>query len=337
MITIDGSAGEGGGQILRSSLALSAITGEAIRITNVRGKRSKPGLLRQHLTALKATTEVCGGKALGAELGSDEISLKPGSIRDGNYDFSVGSAGSAMLVLQTVVPILLHADAPSIVTVSGGTHNMAAPPFDFFKECYEPALRRMGFDIDAEIKSWGFYPAGGGKVVVRIRPTKERKPFDQAERGAEKDRSVESIVSNIRGKVAQRELATAADMLGFEDSQCRVTARRSPGPGNVLIGRLHYDWGATLFCQFGRKGVTAEQVGRDLVREMQRYLTSGAAIDEYLADQLMLPMALGAGGAFSTVAPSLHSQTNAGIIERFTGLAIRFVEAGEGRFMCEVG
>ncbi|MEO1028839.1 MAG: RNA 3'-terminal phosphate cyclase [Pseudomonadota bacterium] len=336
MITIDGSKGEGGGQILRSSLALSAITGQAVRIQNVRGRRSKPGLLRQHLTALKATADVCGGFATGAELGSAEIGLKPGTIRGGDYEFSVGSAGSAMLVLQTVVPILLHADAPSTVTVSGGTHNMASPPFDFFKECYEPALERMGYTVTSEIKSWGFYPAGGGKVRVSITPNSERFVFEQIKRGAETSRSLESIVSNIKGKIAQRELETAGNLLGVDEGDRRITARRSPGPGNILLGRIDYDWGRSMFCQFGRRGITAESVAKDLADEIKAYDASGAAIDEYLADQLMLPMALGAGGLYSTVAPSLHSTTHAEIIERFTDRRVRFEKDGEAKFICEV-
>lgn len=336
MITIDGSKGEGGGQILRSSLALSAITGQPMRIKNVRGRRSKPGLLRQHLTALKATAEICGGYATGAELGSGEIGLKPGTIRGGTYEFSVGSAGSAMLVLQTVVPVLLFADNVSTVTVSGGTHNMASPPFDFFKECYEPALARMGYDIDAKINSWGFYPAGGGKVTVHVTPGSTRHTFHQTERGEETSRRLEAIVSNVKGKVAQRELETAGSALKIAEDDRRVTSRRSPGPGNVLIGRLDYDWGRSLFCHFGRRGVSAEEVAGNLVDNMQAYISSGAAIDEYLSDQLILPMALGSGGAFTTGQPSLHAQTHAEIIEHFTSRRVRFEKAGHEQYVCEV-
>ena len=168
MITIDGSFGEGGGQILRSSLALSAITGEPVRIENVRANRSKPGLLRQHLAAFNAVTEICGGHASGAELGSSEISLRPGSIRAGEYAFAVGSAGSANLVLQTVLPVLLHANAPSKVVIQGGTHNPSSPPFDYLTECFFPALREIGHRVDGQLNAYGFYPAGGDAIYTDI-------------------------------------------------------------------------------------------------------------------------------------------------------------------------
>jgi len=168
MITIDGSFGEGGGQILRSSLALSAITGESVKIENVRANRSKPGLLRQHLTALNAVTEICSGHASGAELGSPEITLRPGTVRPGNYLFSVGSAGSANLVLQTVLPVLLHLGEPSTVTVQGGTHNPSSPPFDFLTECFFPAPRKIGYAVDGHLNAYGYYPAGGGEIVTQV-------------------------------------------------------------------------------------------------------------------------------------------------------------------------
>ena len=328
MITIDGSKGEGGGQVLRSSLALSAISGEGLRMQNIRAGRAKPGLMRQHLTATLAVAEICGGHISGAEIGSTEIGLKPGSIRAGEYNFSVGSAGSANLVLQTVLPMLLHADGPSTVKVSGGTHNMASPPFDFLEESFLPALRAIGHDISIQIHAYGFYPAGGGEIEVSIRPQKELSELVLLERGVEQWRSLEAVIANLSGDIAKRELATAGEALGIDEDDRRITTRHSSGPGNVLFARIEYDNLRTVFSQFGEKGTSAEQVAKRLAKKVKTFAASDAAVSHHLADQLLLPMALAKGGEFSTLRPSLHAQTNAGIVSKFTGRKLEFSEIG---------
>lgn len=336
MIEIDGSFGEGGGQVVRTSLSLSAITGEPVRITNVRANRSKPGLLRQHLTALNAIAEICGGRCVGAELGSSEISLYPGSIKPGEYAFSVGSAGSANLVLQTVLPVLLHAKVPSKVTVQGGTHNPASPPADFLLECFLPALKKLGHQAEGNLSAYGFYPAGGGELSVDVCGGAPSDRVDWRERGPELSRQLEVVLSNIPGDVAKRELKTASEGLDMDlDANCKFSYPKSAGPGNALIGRLNYDLGTVMFVEFGEKGVTAEQVAKRLVKQMKSFIASGAAVDHHLADQLMLPLALAKGGVFTTTRPSLHSRTNADVIHRFTGKAIRFEEAGVA-WLCDV-
>ena len=164
-IIIDGSEGEGGGQVLRTSLSLSAITGKPVRIENVRGRRKKSGLFRQHLTAFKAAAEICDARMEGAELGSSEIAFYPGEIKGGEYDFAIGSAGATNLVAQTVLPILSHADEPSKVTISGGTHNQWAPTFDFLDQAFLPQFRKMGGRASADLNAHVFYPAGGGSMT----------------------------------------------------------------------------------------------------------------------------------------------------------------------------
>ncbi|MEO0883268.1 MAG: RNA 3'-terminal phosphate cyclase [Pseudomonadota bacterium] len=327
MITIDGTMGEGGGQVFRSSLSLSAITGEPICIQNIRGKRKKTGLLRQHLTALLATAEICGGHVSGAELGSNEISFQPGTIRAGAYRFSVGSAGSANLVLQTILPVLLQATGPSEVTVFGGTHNMASPPYDFLVECFLPALSTMGHNVSAEIKSWGFYPAGGGEIVVHVTPSAELHELTLVERGPEQWRALEAVISNLSGRIAERELHTAGEALKVPPDDRRITTRRSAGPGNVLFARIEFEHLRALFSGFGERGVTAEQVAKRLSGTVGQFVDSRAAVTEHLADQLLLPMALAKGGTFSTTEPSLHTTTNAEIVERFTGRKIKMKPA----------
>lgn len=336
MITIDGSFGEGGGQILRSSLALSAITGEPVRIENVRANRSKPGLLRQHLTALNAVTEICGGHATGAELGSSEISLRPGSLRGGNYAFSVGSAGSANLVLQTVLPVLLHLGQPSTVTVHGGTHNPSSPPFDFLTECFFPALRKIGYVVDGRLNAYGYYPAGGGEIVAEVGVPNDLCAFEHLERGQEVSRSLEALISNLPGDIAKRELATASKILGIDyETGCRFRSTDSRGPGNALFGRLEYESGTALMAQFGQKGVSAEQVAKRLAKQMKTFAASSATVDHHLADQLLLPMALAKGGAFATLRPSLHTTTNAEVIRKFTGRKTVF-EVEEAKTVCRM-
>jgi len=336
MITIDGSFGEGGGQILRSSLALSAITGEPVRIENVRANRSKPGLLRQHLTALNAVTEICGGHATGAELGSSEISLRPGTIRAGEYAFSVGSAGSANLVLQTVLPVLLNANEPSTITIEGGTHNPSSPPFDYLSECFFPALRVIGHRVEGQLDAYGFYPAGGGKLTIQVGVSDPLQRFDRLERGSEISRSLEALIANLPADIAKRELATASSLLDIDfESECKSTKPNSRGPGNALYGRLVYEAGTVMFTQFGQKGASSEQVGKRLAKQMKTFAASSAAIDHHLADQLLLPMSLAKGGSFSTLRPSLHSTTNAEVISKFTGRSITF-ETADGHTVCAV-
>ena len=163
MITIDGSAGEGGGQILRSSLALSLVTGQPFRMERIRAKRQKPGLLRQHLTAVEAAKAVGCAEVSGETLGSQTLDFRPGPVTPGNYRFAVGTAGSATLVLQTVLPALLTASDPSTLTLEGGTHNPLAPSFDFLDRCFMPLIHRMGPSVELELKRPGFFPAGGGR------------------------------------------------------------------------------------------------------------------------------------------------------------------------------
>ena len=177
MITIDGSKGEGGGQVLRSSLSLSMVTGQPFRIKNIRAGRAKPGLLRQHLTCVRASEAVCNATVEGAELGSKEIVFRPGAVQPGLHTFAVGTAGSAMLVLQTVLPPLMLATETSTVTVEGGTHNDHAPPFDFLEHAFVPLLRRMGARVDLILDGYGFYPAGGGRVVATISPAGALSPL----------------------------------------------------------------------------------------------------------------------------------------------------------------
>jgi len=330
MMEIDGSQGEGGGQVLRSALTLSMMTGQPFRIAQIRARRSKPGLMRQHLVAVKAAAAISAAHVEGAEIGSQELLFAPGAVTGGDYSFAIGSAGSCTLVLQTILPALLFASAPSTVRISGGTHNPLAPPAPFLDRAYGAMLRKMGASIDLDVERVGFYPAGGGVLVARIAPCARLTPLTLLERGERIGAYAESLVSGVPAEVAERELAGVAAGLGWSGDQLHIVQLpASQGPGNVLLATLEHENVTTVFAGFGEKSVTAESVAKALVGRVRRYLASGAVADEYLADQLMLPLALAGGGAFTLDKLSQHALTNAAIIERFVPVKFDFARAGQ--------
>jgi len=335
IITIDGSRGEGGGQILRTSLALSLVTGRPFRIERIRAGRRKPGLLRQHLTAVHAAREVGGARVKGAELGSGELFFEPGEVRGGEYRFSVGTAGSATLVLQTVLVPLAVAGRPSELTLEGGTHNPAAPPFDFLARTFMPAFARMGPLVSLRLERHGFYPAGGGRFVARIEPCPALRPFVLETRGEPVAISARAIVSNLDERIAVRELAVVRGRLGLPREACRAHTLDDPaGPGNVLMIDMAAGEHVEVVTGFGEKGVSAEQVANTACDEAQGYLDARVPVCQHLADQLLLPLALAGGGSFRTLAPSGHTRTNAEVVERF--LPVQVVMDTEAAGTCRI-
>lgn len=323
MITIDGSQGEGGGQILRSSLTLSAITGKPFEIKNIRARRAKPGLMRQHLTAVKAAAEICGAKVSGAEVGSTCLRFEPGAVRAGEYTFNIGSAGSTTLVLQTALLPLALANGASRVILQGGTHNMFAPPFEFLARAFLPLMHRIGLNVHAELRRPGFYPAGGGEIEVTIGKAGAFAPLVIEERGALLSRTAEAVIANLPFHIAERELACLAHSHGWSEESLRPRGERNAqGPGNCVILTMAFEHVSEVVTSFGRTGVTAETVASEAAREMSTYLASDAPVGGYLADQLLLPMALAAGGRFLTSKPSSHTLTNIGIIQRFLNCTV---------------
>jgi RNA 3'-terminal phosphate cyclase (ATP) len=243
MITIDGSQGEGGGQILRTSLALSLITGQPFRMERVRARRQKPGLLKQHLTAVEAAKTVGCAEVTGAALGSQTLEFTPGPVTPGNYRFAVGAAGSATLVLQTVLPALLTASGLSTLTLEGGTHNPMAPPFDFLEKSFMPLIHRMGPSVELKLRRPGFYPAGGGRFHARVEPVKKLSRLDLLERGPIRSRQARVLVSKLPEHVAERELTVVRDELKWRADECGVEAVPYPvGPGNAVVNRQQNLW-----------------------------------------------------------------------------------------------
>ena len=318
MIEIDGSEGEGGGQILRSALSLSMCTDQAFRLKNVRAKREKPGLMRQHLTALQAAAAVCDAKLTGAEVGSAEITFRPGKVKAGDYQFAIGTAGSTTLVLQTVLPALLTALSPSTVRITGGTHNKACPPVDFLQRTYLPFVERMGPKVQLELKRHGFYPRGGGEILARVTPSLRLTPITLMERGMRKGGYAEAYISGIPMHVASRELEIVGKMLNWTANNLHVRGLSEEfGPGNALTITVEHEEITEVFTGFGEKGVSAESVAKRAVDAARSYLATEAAVGPHLADQLLLPMALAGEGEFLTMPVTQHFESHVEIIGKF--------------------
>jgi RNA 3'-terminal phosphate cyclase (ATP) len=336
-ITIDGSAGEGGGQILRTALALSLVTGRPFRIDGIRAGRKKPGLMRQHLTAVRGAAEVSGARVSGGELGSRTLSFEPSPVRGGDYRLAVGTAGSATLVLQTVLPALLLAREPSRLILEGGTHNPYAPPFDFLAKTFLPILRRMGASVEATLETYGFYPAGGGRFTVAIEPCAALGRLSLLERG-ETQVHARALVASLAETIAKRELSIVRERLNLERERCRVeTVDNSIGPGNVLMIVIESASVCEVVTGFGEKSVSAEKVASDACDEAQAYIAAGVPVGNHLADQLLIPMALAGGGSFRTLKATRHTVTNADVIRRFLDVPIAIEHEGADIYRVNIG
>ena len=338
MLTIDGAQGEGGGQVLRTSLALSLVTGTPCRIVNVRAGRKKPGLLPQHLTAVRAASEVGRAVVRGAEIASRDVSFEPERIVPGEYRFVVGTAGSATLVLQTVLPALLTASGPSRLELEGGTHNMQAPPYDFLEKTFLPLVNRMGPRVESRLERPGFYPAGGGRFVVSIEPTPHLSGLDLLDRGSLRRRRATAIVSKLPTSIAKRELAVIGSKLGWPPECLRTEEVANPrGPGNVLVVEIESENVTEVIVGFGRIGLRAETVANGVARAVDRYLRADVPVGEHLADQLLIPLALAGRGSFRTLAPTPHTETNIGVIRQFLDVPMAIRQAGDGAWLFEAG
>ena len=314
------------------------MTGRAIRLENIRAGRSKPGLLRQHLTAVQAATAVGAAEVAGAVLGSLTLEFQPGAVTAGDHRFAVGTAGSATLVLQTVLPPLLTASGVSTLTLEGGTHNPMAPPFDFLARCFIPLIRRMGPNVELQLDRPGFYPAGGGRFHARIEPVEKLTQLNLPERGSIVRQQARAVIARLPASVARRELSVVQERLGWAENQCHVETVANPvGPGNALLLEIEAEHVTAVFTGFGDRDRSAEDVAHEVADAADDWMHAGVPVDEHLADQLLLPMALAGGGSFRTVKPSLHSVTNVGIIQRFLPVAIHFEEQTGAAWRVQIG
>jgi RNA 3'-terminal phosphate cyclase (ATP) len=336
MLVIDGSFGEGGGQVLRSALSLSMVTRRPFRIDRIRAGREKPGLLRQHLTAVRASAAICNAEVTGDQLGSTSLQFRPRAVKGGAHRFAIESAGSATLVLQTIAPALLRAPEPSVVTIEGGTHNSNAPPYDFLERSWAPALAKMGVTIELSLERPGFYPKGGGVITARIAPG-ELGRFEREERGAEHSRRAIAMLAGLSDSIAERELRVARERLALTREQAQKKVwDEAYGPGNAFLVELVHEQGTSLFASFGERGQRAEIVAEQAISRALAFHESEAAIEEHLADQLLLPMAIGKGGLFTTTEPTSHTKTQADLLRTFLEVDVDLLTRDERKYTVEL-
>ncbi|KAF7781604.1 RNA 3'-terminal phosphate cyclase (ATP) [Pseudoalteromonas rubra] len=341
-LEIDGAQGEGGGQVLRTALTLSILTNTPIELNNIRANRNRPGLLRQHLTSVRAAQQICDATTEGVELGASRIRFTPGKVKSGVYHFSIGTAGSTVLVCQTILPVLALADGPSSVTFEGGTHNGMSPSLCFFKESYLPVLKEMGVTCQTQTRSLGFYPAGGGHWQLTIEPTAAFKQVALTSVDSEVELSqarcgLKALMSDLPDSIGQKEIAAARKALGWQDAESDVEQHQTNGRGNSFQIKIKGEHNTCVFEQIGELGVSAERVAKRCAGRVKQFLRSGAVVDAYLADQLLVPMALAGGGEFTTTEPSLHTRTNITVIRQFLDIDIDVQQETETRWKIVVG
>lgn len=333
VIEIDGAMGEGGGQVLRTSLSLAAVTGRAVRVRRIRANRNKPGLMRQHLTAVLAAARVANAEVVGAAVGSTDLTFTPaGGAREDaagsplHLELSVGTAGSTTLVLQTILPLLLASRAAAFVRLTGGTHNPMAPPFDFLARSFLPLVRQMGREVEARLVRHGFHPAGGGVLEARVSAKPEGPllaPISILERGEIRARRARALLVNLPRDIGEREVKAVCDRLGWPAAWCEVAVLGDvAGVGNVLQLEIESDAITEVVTAFGERGVRAETVAENAVSATKRYLAADLPVGEHLADQLLLPMALAGGGSFRALPLSRHALTNIEVIRAFLPVSI---------------
>ncbi len=321
-IVIDGNIGEGGGQVIRTAVTLAAILGKSLKIYNVRGGREKPGLQLQHITSIKAASEVCGGQLTGCEINSTEFSFTPGQIKNGDYNFDIKSAGSCILVLQTVIPILWFALDSSTVRVKGGTHNGLSPSFDFYNKVFCPLLP---VQTECSIIRYGFYPSGGGEVFVKTNPVIRRNKLSLLHKGPLLSRNLvmtHSKAIDVCNKINDQ----------LQEFKCIPFEVKSYGKGMpVLSAQFQYSEITELISVYHKKDIP--KTVTEFTNFATEYQTAVAPVDEHLADQLLLALVLVSGGTFKATSISKYSkhfETNKKIIELFLGERIVVKEVTDG-------
>ncbi len=347
-LIIDGSYGEGGGQIVRTSLALSAITGRPIRIERIRAGRRKPGLAAQHLTGVRATASLCAARLEGDALGSQTLSFTPEAPpQPGPYFFDVasqsrgGSAGATSLVLHTVLLPLALAAGSSTVSIRGGTHVAWSPAFDYLRDVWLPALEAMGIRGSLELVRWGWYPVGQGEVRARIDGLDGSRltPLKLEERGALKRVTGRAAASRLPEHIPRRMSEHASEMLaeGGLASHIERRAVRAACPGTGLFLTARYAHSRAGFSALGRRGKPSEEVAAEAASALLDHHRSDAAVDEHLADQLIVPACLAGGeSTFSVGRVTAHLTTNAWTVERFGIARVEIEETSDGTAVVRV-
>jgi len=326
MVEIDGSYGEGSGQILRTSLALSALTGQTLIIEQIRANRSQPGLRPQHLAAVKAIAQITRAEVEGAVLHSRELRFSPVRLRAGTYQVELSTAGALTLILQTISLPLSFAEGSSQVTLTGGTHVRWSPIYPYLKEQWLTAVRALGFRLDTSLEQAGFFPRGGGKVRLKVRPKKPSGPIQCTERGSLVKVRGFSGVANLDNEIATRQKHQALKRLYpvCRDTKIKSLRLQAPGKGTFILLRASFEnCGSACYTALGAPGKPAEQVADEVVDQLLVFLETDACLDQYLADQILLPLCLIEGrSTFRTNAVTGHLLTNAHVIQQFLPVSI---------------
>jgi RNA 3'-terminal phosphate cyclase (ATP) len=320
-VDLDGSAGEGGGQILRSALALSLLTGRPFRLHNIRARRPKPGLQPQHLMSVNAATQVGRAEVLGASLGSSELTFRPGPVQPGHYTFDIGTAGATGLVLHTVyLPLALRGGQPSHLQISGGTHVLAAPSFDFLDTTWRGYLGQFQLNVSLTQRRAGFYPRGGGLVEAMIPPVEGLQGITMLDRGSRSVTGV-SAVAGLPGHIARRQARRAMQLFDDHGVDVEITEAtwEETGPASVLVLTVDVGRVPAVFVGLGARGKPAETVADEVVAEVLAFLDAGTQpVDPHSADQLLLPAVFAAGETtYETTEVTQHLLTNREVIRAF--------------------
>lgn len=330
MINIDGSTGEGGGQVLRTCLSLSLITGQSFKITNIRKGRKSPGLKAQHLKAVEVAAEVGRATVYGADPNSTTVTFSPKTIQPGNIECKIGTAGSTSLVLQTIILPLSMGNAASSISITGGTHVPWAPSFDFLKYHWMQYLIKLGIDISLVMDMAGFYPRGGGRIHAIVRPTDSILPLNLTHRGALKQIRGLSAVANLDRRIAERQRAQILHRLSdhYPLNDIRILQLPSKFKGTTVCLICDFEYTQCCYFALGELGKPAERVADEVIEKIEYFLSTDAAIDEYLADQILLPLTIAKSESyFSTSKITRHLLTNAEIIQEF--IPVRISISGE--------
>lgn len=357
-LKIDGSSGEGGGQIIRTALSLSMLTGTPIEITNIRAGRTKSGLMRQHLMCVQASQQISNATVTGAVLGSMTFTFTPSTVKSGGYTFDIGSAGSTSLVLQTLLPALLFANTNtqmvSTVTIKGGTHNPLAPTTDFLQQAFVPALAKLGMHVGIECVQAGFAPIGGGMIKATITPFMRHasaSQFNLTKRGKLNCIELVASVLNLEYDICKRELACAqASLVEAGIDKTLITTKsfklQGIGEGNSCYAQVshevsdtqnHKEYHSEVFTLLGEKRSSAEKIGCRLSGLVKRYVfNTDSLVDEYLTDQLLLPLALAGGGEFTSRVVNKHAETQAWLIQQFLPVEIKLKVIDEQKTLVQV-
>lgn len=318
MRTVDGR--DGGGQVLRTGLTLSILTGTPVRFERVRGARPTPGLRPQHLAGVDVAAAVSGAAVEGAELGSTRLTFRPDSLRPGDYEYDIGTAGSVTLLFETLLPLATALDAPLSLTARGGTDVKWAPTLDYLRRAKLPLLRRVGFDAGVDRDRTGFYPAGGGRATLRLRPSALSR-FDLTDRGAVESVHIYSTASRSleSNRVADRQATAASARLGdaaVPHRVERVDYVSASSPGSSLLLEARYEHAVAGFDALGERGKPSERVAEEAVDAFERFTESRAVVDEHMADQLLVFVAL-AGGRVLIPVVTDHVRTNHEVVRAF--------------------